>query len=240
MELTEKIKEQVNKHALGEFPNECCGFIVKKCSKLKVFKCKNESPNPLNSFFISKENQPTKGEIIYYYHSHKENIEPSLLDIYVSEKKNIPCLITNGFEINIYSPKGMEIPYTGRPYLAGVFDCFTLIQDFYRRNFNLKIPDISNPHRYNIGEKINKETIREVEENNSLKKHFINNGFLEVKNDLRKGSIVLYSLKGMKNPIACGVCSKKNLLLFQDHNSSREEAVDFKKINCILRHESIG
>lgn len=31
-------------------------------------------------------------------------------------------------------------PFVGRPFLHGMFDCFTLLKDYYKRNFNILLP----------------------------------------------------------------------------------------------------
>lgn len=33
-----------------------------------------------------------------------------------------------------------NMPFVGRPFLHGLLDCYTLIRDYYRRNFNILLP----------------------------------------------------------------------------------------------------
>ena len=51
-------------------------------------------------------------------------------------------------EFEIYKPQGLEIPLVGRYYIAGVFDCFTLVQDYFQIKFNILISDFNHELRY--------------------------------------------------------------------------------------------
>lgn len=73
-------------------------------------------------------------------------------------------------------------PLTGRPFLHGLFDCYTLIRDYYTRNFNLMMPN--NMQRewewWNQGPNLYVENAN-------------NYGFFEV-NDIKKHDLLVMSL----------------------------------------------
>jgi proteasome lid subunit RPN8/RPN11 len=78
------IKNFIKKHALEDFPNECCGFIVKDNKKIKCIKTKNISKQKNYFFKVSIEdflNIKDNYNILYIYHSHTiDNSEFSGLD----------------------------------------------------------------------------------------------------------------------------------------------------------------
>lgn len=43
----------------------------------------------------------------------------------------------------IYKPIGWKHPLEGRPFVYGVLDCFTLLQDTYEKELNIKLPDLT-------------------------------------------------------------------------------------------------
>ncbi|EHT6055337.1 C40 family peptidase, partial [Salmonella enterica] len=47
-------------------------------------------------------------------------------------------------EMNVITPDGFEMPYLGRPYVFGVFDCWMLCRDYLKREFNVELNP--NPH----------------------------------------------------------------------------------------------
>ena len=42
-------------------------------------------------------------------------------------------------EMEVITPNGFEMPYTGRPYVFGIFDCWMLCRDYLKREFNIEI-----------------------------------------------------------------------------------------------------
>lgn len=41
--------------------------------------------------------------------------------------------------MNVITPDGFEMPYLGRPYVFGVFDCWMLCRDYLKREFNVEL-----------------------------------------------------------------------------------------------------
>ena len=65
--------------------------------------------------------------------------------------------------------------YEGRPFIHGIFDCYTLVRDYYKRNFNIFLP--TNIQRdwewWNKGENLYLENAKDCsfEEAEDIKKH---------------------------------------------------------------------
>lgn len=65
--------------------------------------------------------------------------------------------------------------YEGRPFIHGMFDCYTLVRDYYKRNFNIFLP--TNIQRdwewWNKGENLYLENAKDCsfEEAEDIKKH---------------------------------------------------------------------
>ena len=67
-------KSIIREHALLESPNECCGLVISDDSgEDQIFKCKNLSETPEETFSICAEDYVRAsqlGKIIATYHSH--------------------------------------------------------------------------------------------------------------------------------------------------------------------------
>ena len=75
MTFNKKIKNKIKKHALEDFPNECCGLIIDKDGEPSVYKCENHSKDKRNFFRIGVKEYlaaSEEGDILACYHSHTE------------------------------------------------------------------------------------------------------------------------------------------------------------------------
>ena len=77
----------------------------------------------------------------------------------------------------VFIPNGYfeSAEYEGRPFLHGLFDCYTLVRDYYKRNFNIFLP--TNIQRdwewWNKGQNLYLENAKDYsfEEVEDIKKH---------------------------------------------------------------------
>lgn len=254
MFLNDTIKSEIKQHALNENPNECCGFIIedKNSKNITINKCKNISKNPLISFKISsQEYLSTKeiGEILSIYHSHPgDSFQFSELDKKISEAfnlKNIVYLIKKDDFIE-YIPQGYENPYVGRQYYTGIFDCYTLVQDYFKRELNININDLpilEYPMRL-IDEKYVLKKFSTIENIiDYSKKHAENNDFIEISNqNLKKHDLLILKNSGHGLPIHILIYLGNNNILHQTRETSliEEYNTDFKKrVIHALRHKSL-
>lgn len=245
MQITEEIKESIKKHALEEFPNECCGLIINNDNNIKALRCKNISDYPTEHFIINPKDYlraESIGKIIAYYHSHSNNNPDfSKADIIVSENSKIPAILFTNNELKTYNPKNIKTPYEGRPFQPYFFDCFSLVKDYYSRELNINLTELKCQEREEISKWPN------VSYNNSsnftLKNHFLSNNFIEIKGKYKKHDILLCRPLGIKCASHCIIYLGNNMVLHQLLNSisKKELLLEYWKnrIVNIMRHNTL-
>lgn len=147
------LTEVIHAEGSAQFPNEACGLVIDIGGKGSVARpCRNVSREPQESFLLSPSdhrNALKEGKIIGVWHTHpKTSSMPSPADLEACEDSGVPWYIASvrktpaGFtfsDVNTVVPSGFVMPYEGRPYLEGVFDCFGLLRDYYRREYGISI-----------------------------------------------------------------------------------------------------
>ena len=147
MNLAEGIKDQALAHAKEDFPKEAVGLVHVVKGKNRYFKCKNIAETPDEHFILDPDDYlkaETKGEITAVVHSHpKTSPAPSPADMVACEASGLPWFIVNPNTETwgSYKPNGFELPYVGREFSHGIVDCYSLVRDFYKREFNLELND---------------------------------------------------------------------------------------------------
>jgi len=143
------------KHVLKEFPKEACAYIVDG----RIFPVENIHPEPNEHFSVSKMDRfaASNGKITGFLHSHGGTprqiagkvwpIEwPSSADMSGWMKQNfLPDGTQTGHERwgisategeNVTEPIWFDEDYVaeleGRPFIGGIWDCYTAIRDWYR------------------------------------------------------------------------------------------------------------
>jgi len=139
--------KELEKHVLDEYPKEACGIVVED----KFIPLFNSHPNPVDNFLIGNEIYFQYKEILQgIIHSHcsdsitKDIRSPSLHDMQSAEDTAVPwgiigCDGENVTELVWFNSLTEIQPLLGRVYLSGIYDCFTLLRDFYVLNFNYDI-----------------------------------------------------------------------------------------------------
>lgn len=183
--------EEIFEHCKQEKPNEACGIVVLFKGRYKWIPCENISQRPTTEFAISPlafANAEDFGDIVAIVHSHPYGpSNPSGADIDCQKQQGIDWLIVSldNTEPSIYWLKSekKEQPLYGRKYVWHVQDCGSFIQDFYKQEFNITIPDFYRPERFwERGLEIYLDCYREA-------------GFHEIEmKDLRYGDLVLMAL----------------------------------------------
>ncbi len=186
------LKSQIFFHSLSEYPNECCGLIVKN-GELKTFPCKNISENRLNHFSIGSLDyvRASKlGQIEAVYHSQHGN-RPSELDILNCKGHNIYSIIylSDYDEFLFLDPKTYQTSltkYIGREFYIGKTDCFGLVRDYYKNELGISI------NNYDRSDQILKNDIDLIEKN------YEKEGFrkLAPNEELKLNDIILFRFKG--------------------------------------------
>jgi proteasome lid subunit RPN8/RPN11 len=173
-------------YALKQFPEEACGLIVND----KFIPCKNVHSAPLTNFAIDAKayaKAEKKGTIQAVFHSHPGELNTfSMHDIKSCKQGGLPwvmyCTVTGEwFEID---PSG-DAPYLGRRWQYGIYDCYSLFRDFYRREFNILLDDFD---RGQEGEWTSPEW-------RMFEKHVEKQGFVDVEGPLHRGDMLLMQMQ---------------------------------------------
>jgi proteasome lid subunit RPN8/RPN11 len=139
--------------AARQYPNEACGYVVAQGKKQQFVPCENSADNPAQTFEISVSEYHRVseiGEIIAVWHSHPNMTNvPSECDLVECENSEMPWFITGVTkndedfvftETNTIEPNGFMLDYVGRPYSYGVIDCYSLVVDYYKREYGITMP----------------------------------------------------------------------------------------------------
>lgn len=140
------------------YPNEACGLVVKVGEKSRILSFDNAAENKRWQFRISSVDFAAAcdmGEVIGVWHTHCDIPEtPSEADRASCEASEVTWYILSvrqveegafGFsEVHVLNPTGFEMPYLERPYVFGIFDCYSLVRDYYWREYGIHLNDY--PH----------------------------------------------------------------------------------------------
>lgn len=156
------LAEFVKRCGFEEYPNEACGFVCRGKNDRPIFiKCKNASLEPKHNFLIAPKEQievEKQGEIVACWHTHC-NVDPkaSTADKQGAKNTQVPWFIGSVFgneKPELF--KGLELvevdddyetPLLNRPYAFGVFDCFSLMRDYYKRELHIELPELPREER---------------------------------------------------------------------------------------------
>lgn len=248
MNLSFKLKSDIEKHAKLCYPEECCGVIVND----QYFPCNNDSSNPESSFVMNQRDMDRAedlGPIQAYVHSHPDATHfPSDYDrikIELSGKPWVICSYPNP-EFSVNEPCGYRPPLVGRNFHHGWQDCYSLIRDFYSRELNIEIPDFERKDLW--------------WEDSTAPSLYVDNfekaGFTQVQ-DYKYGDVLLFSIRSdHSNHAAIYLDMEPNLKSEQSapcvggplmlhhlygRKSNRELISSFWQARCthILRHRSL-
>lgn len=240
MELTIQHQNFIKSHALSESPKECCGIIDLNNN---IIKYQNISEFPERSFIMECDDI---SHISAFYHSHNSGDDFSLADMAFSEKLKIPCILYCIYTDKFYqySPNGYNIPYEGRPFMMGCMDCFTLTQDFFKRELNININNIDGfTNHPGLKEHKNwkNSNYHNYSHNTLIRDFLLLQNFIEVQT-LKKYDIILLQTPGVKFPSHMAVYLGENTILHHFYEFSAKENYRNayqKMTKHILRHQSL-
>lgn len=234
--LNKRIFNQIKNHALYESPAECCGLLVETSGVLSIFPCQNIAQNTIINFKISYRDYlraTISGDIKAYYHSHAA---PETVDVLTEKDKFISY--NHKYPIVLYLLKEDEFcifdqeqsKYIGLKFVWGEQDCVTLIQLFYKNEFNIDLPDES------------RDEMWYEKDPNKIVNNIDRFGFVKVGNEpLKVGDIIGIKIK-QEMPSHLLIYVGNDQILHQRTNSysSIEPYSDLLKNQTafILRHQS--
>lgn len=146
--FNEQIIKDAYLHAKTTAPKECCGLVILK-DNVQVYKSCTNISTVVDQFIISPEDYAKcedEGTVIAIVHSHYGTPPtPSQADLVGCERSKLPWLIIN-YPVGTYEvvkPTGYIAPLEGRPFLHSIFDCYSIIKDYYKQILNIDLPEFS-------------------------------------------------------------------------------------------------
>ena len=113
----------------------------------EVFRpCQNIAVHPTTRFRIAKADLLLAMEqgATAILHSHPgASSDPSMIDRAGCEETGLRWIILGlpDGDVTTIEPSGYEAPLVGRPYVFGVFDCWSLIRDYFIQEIGIPLPD---------------------------------------------------------------------------------------------------
>lgn len=137
-------------HAKADYPREACGLLLIRKGREVYLRCRNIGIGT-DQFVIHPEDYAqadAEGEIVGVVHSHPSlPPTPSQADLVSCEASGVPWHIV-GIPSEAWAsikPKGYVAPLVGRAWSHGVLDCYSLVQDWFRIERNVALPEF---HRF--------------------------------------------------------------------------------------------
>lgn len=194
-------------HAESAFPSECCGLVIQKGRVEKYIPCENRAAAPGEQFEIAPEDYAAaedQGTVVAVVHSHPGDgatTQPSELDMLMCDATEVPWVIASWPEgdIRTIMPRG-DRPLTGRQFVLGHADCWTLLMDYFRTEHGITLPNYSvERHWWEQGE-------------NLYMDNWYDCGFREFSGQPHPGDVVIMQVQ---SPVAnhAGVLLEGNMLL---------------------------
>ena len=196
--IDKKLKNFIRNQSLKDYPNETCGFIVQDDKNFKISS---------KRFLEIKKNY----NIFYIYHSHtNENENFSETDKNCSDNLNLPIIlysIKNDI-IKVYEPVNTKKEYIGRFYEHGKYDCFKLIEEFYKKEKSIEL-------KYN--QEFYLKSLQQMDIKTEVYKFYTNNNFelIDDKKSLELHDILLIDAFGENKPKHFALYMGQNKILHQ-------------------------
>jgi proteasome lid subunit RPN8/RPN11 len=233
--VNKAIKDVIMNHCASEYPDEGCGFIVWAADGLKVVSTKNISDTKKTNFKfdpIEYLMANRMGTIVGIFHSHPDEtlVELSEEDIKVAKEYNLPIYAFSypdtGYDL--YIPDNFSCHLLGRPFAENIFDCLSLIRDFYHYKFNIKFPFVP----YEIDWMEQGKTYFE--------EYYESFGFVKVE-EPKPDDIILFTIKG-KVAHAAILFDYNTLLHHSENKLSCREPLDPRLLKFVygyFRHKTL-
>lgn len=233
----------MHEHARASAPKESCGLLLVVNGLERYLPCENLSANPEISFQLDEELLVEyEHSIVAIVHSHAfGDCFPSGADSLGCEETGIPWKIIDlqGGAAWIY-PSDFQDSLIGRIYEFGVFDCFTVIRDYYAWTHHVTLPNYTEDmrNRWLAGEEVYLDMYHEA-------------GFRPVDmEDLQEGDLILFGFpcpryrKDGKRPVNHAAVYLGNGVILhhtEGHLSSKDllDGYYLRHARMFLRHQEV-
>ena len=134
--MIEPVLDEVQAYVYKQVDKEACGLLAVRKGRVKFFPCVNKAENPKNDFVIDPYDYKAvadEGDVIGVIHSHPNAVpEPSPVDRAACNRLGIPWYIFgwNDEWVKI-EPQKESFDLIGRPFVFGVYDCYTIVKDYF-------------------------------------------------------------------------------------------------------------
>lgn len=149
------LKSFIQNEAVARYPEEACGLIIRRGSKSVPIACKNVAEDPKVDFLFDTMDYADILEnttVVGVWHTHIDRLPtPTQADLVGCEATNLPWFILSVYrneagdfsfsDIEKLEPSGYKADYVGRPYVFGVMDCWSLVRDYYAREYGIQLSD---------------------------------------------------------------------------------------------------
>lgn len=139
--LTDTLIDELRQTAKERYPNEMCGVLTLDGAFIET---KNTHPTPSECFRIDARdlyNLSNEHTVTAIVHSHpKTSAVPSDKDMLSMHTHDLPFVIVGEHgDVVTHYPK--QAPLLRRPYVHGLYDCFSIVRDYYARELGIQIND---------------------------------------------------------------------------------------------------
>ena len=141
--MIEPVLEDIKQYVYENADIEACGLLSLERGRVRWNPCPNVADNPKHDFIIDPLDYKAvseKGDVVGVVHSHPgESPQPSVLDRAACDRLGIPWYIfgENDEWIKL-EPSENTYDLLGRPFVYGVYDCFTILKDYFEaENINI-------------------------------------------------------------------------------------------------------
>lgn len=238
------IEQTFWQHALSEYPKEACGLIIDGGTEYVPMRNVHESPKMafrmVQAEFIAYY-QAGRISAVMHSHTGADYAAPSRADmnnqaemqlpwgiVHISENRDIDGPFYFGDQVPI-------APFEGRQFRHNVYDCYTLLRDFYRQELNITLPIFP------------REPEWWVKKQNVLEQNFAKAGFVQIdKTQARQNDVMLCRVQSPKdNPVANHVAIIRDsgrILHHLNRRLSKHEPMQMWINTCttFLRYSGVG
>lgn len=215
--ITGQLAAAIGAHAAREAPREACGVLLRSGAQVAYWPIANtrQDEGQFHMDPVGYALAEDDGEVLAIVHSHPGgDATPSMADRVMCEASALPWVVMGwpSGQIRILEPSGWEAPYEGREFSHAVLDCYTLLQDWFRREHAILLSDYERADAW------------WAQGQDLYMQHFEAEGFRPVAGPLQAGDAVLMAVQSAGVVNHAGIVMPDGQLLHHMH--SRRSVVE--------------